>query len=111
MLPGTKADWATQSVILSAHYDHLGHGWPDVHAGDEGKVHPGADDNASGVAVMLELARNLAAEGGGSRNLVVIAFSAEEAGKLGSQYFVEHPSFPREGIHGVINIDNRRPIV
>ena len=46
---------------MTAHYDHLGTGWPDVHKGDEGQVHPGADDNASGVAVMLELAHALAA--------------------------------------------------
>ena len=56
-------NWAGQSALLTAHYDHLGLGWPDVHAGDEGKLHPGADDNASGVAVMLELAQALAAAG------------------------------------------------
>ena len=58
--PGAKAEWAGQSALLTAHYDHLGLGWPDVHKGDEGKLHPGADDNASGVAVMLELAQALA---------------------------------------------------
>ena len=105
VLPGSRADWSQQSVVLSAHYDHLGHGWPDVRAGNEGKVHPGADDNASGVAVMLELARNLAAADGGSRNLVVIAFSAEEAERQGSRYYVEHPRFPLDQTRGVINID------
>ncbi|HRW52356.1 MAG TPA: M20/M25/M40 family metallo-hydrolase, partial [Phycisphaerae bacterium] len=105
VLPGTRPDWRDQSVILCAHYDHLGSGWPDVHAGDEGKVHPGADDNASGVAVMLELARNLAAEGAAPRSLVVIAFSAEECGRLGSQHYVKHPSSPVEDIRGVINLD------
>jgi aminopeptidase N len=105
VLPGTHAGWDDQSVVLSAHYDHLGRGWPDVHEGDQGKLHPGADDNASGVAVLLELARNLAAEGHGMRNLVVIAFSAEEAGRAGSKYYVEHPRFPLAGIRGVINLD------
>lgn len=105
ILPGSRSDWGDQSVILGAHYDHLGHGWPDVHAGDEGKIHFGADDNASGVAIMLELARNLAAEGGGPRNLVVIAFSAEECGRLGSQYYVKHPQLPAAGIRAVINLD------
>ena len=105
VLPGTRAEWSDQSVVLSAHYDHLGLGWPDVHAGDEGKVHPGADDNASGVAVLLELARNLAAGGGGSRNLVVIAFSAEETARSGSRHYVEHPRFPLEAVRGVINLD------
>jgi hypothetical protein len=105
VLPGTRPDWTDQSVVLGAHYDHLGNGWPDVHAGDEGVVHPGADDNASGVAVMLELARTIAAEGSGSRNLVVVAFSAEEAGRLGSQHYTEHPRFPLEGVRGMINLD------
>ena len=105
ILPGSRGDWGDQSVVLSAHYDHLGLGWPDVHAGDEGRVHPGADDNASGVSVLLELARNLASEGGGSRNLVFAAFSGEEAGLRGSKHYVEHPRFPVAGIRGVINMD------
>ncbi len=63
LLPGSNAEWKEQSVLLTAHYDHLGRGWPDVHSGDEGQLHPGADDNASGVAVLLELARSLAAAG------------------------------------------------
>lgn len=105
ILPGNKAQWADQSVILSAHYDHLGLGWPDNHEGDIGKIHNGADDNASGVAVMLELAKNLAADGGGSRNLVVIAFSAEECGRYGSKFYVQNPHFPLKGIRGIINLD------
>jgi hypothetical protein len=104
-LPGARADWSDQSVVLGAHYDHLGRGWPDVHAGDEGTIHPGADDNASGVAVLLELAGNLASEGGYSRTLVLVAFSAEESGRAGSRHYVEHSRFPAEGIRGVINLD------
>jgi hypothetical protein len=105
ILAGTRDEWSDQSIILSAHYDHLGRGWPDVREAYQGTIHHGADDNASGVAVMLELARNLAAEDRGSRNLVVIAFSAEEAGRLGSKHYVEHPRFPLDGIRGVINLD------
>ncbi len=105
ILPGSRAEWSDQSIVLGAHFDHLGRGWPDVHAGDEGRIHPGADDNASGVAVLIELARNLAGEGGGSRNLVLVAFSAEEAGRLGSRHYVEHPCFPLSGLRGVINLD------
>ena len=105
VLPGSRAEWGEQSLILSAHYDHLGLGWPDAHEGNQDKIHPGADDNASGVAVMLELARNLASEGGGSRNLVVIAFSAEENGRLGSKHYVENPRFPLQDVRGVINLD------
>jgi len=105
VLPGTKAEWQGQSAILSAHYDHLGSGWPDVHKGDEGRVHPGADDNASGVAVMLELAKALASGEKPQRTTVFIAFAGEEAGLLGSKHYVEHPLFPLAKTIGVINLD------
>jgi hypothetical protein len=105
-LAGTRPEWKTQSAIVSAHYDHLGRGWPDVHTGDEGRVHPGADDNASGVAVLLELARAFAAGETPQRNLVFVAFAGEEAGLAGSRHFVQHPApFPLDGIWGVINLD------
>jgi hypothetical protein len=105
VLPGTKAEWKDQSAILSAHYDHLGLGWPDVHKGDEGKPHHGADDNASGVSVMIELAKALKAGGQPSRTLLFIAFSAEEAGLKGSAYYAEHPRMPLDQVIGVINLD------
>ncbi len=94
VLPGSKAEWAGQSALLTAHYDHLGLGWPDVHKGDEGKLHPGADDNASGVAVMLELAKALASGEKPQRTIVFVAFTGEESGLLGSKHYVEHPAFP-----------------
>jgi len=105
ILPGTKPELAGQSAVVSAHYDHLGLGWPDVRKGSEGKVHPGADDNASGVAVMLELAKLFATGEKPSRTLVFVAFSAEEGGLMGSKHYVEHPPFPIEKTIGVINID------
>ncbi len=105
LLPGTNAAWKAQSAVLSAHYDHLGLGWPDVHKDDEGRTHPGADDNASGVSVMIELARALKASGDPSRTLVFIAFSAEEVGLKGSAHYVEHPRLPLDQIMGVINLD------
>ncbi|MCW8925189.1 MAG: M28 family peptidase, partial [Xanthomonadales bacterium] len=70
VIPGGNADWQDQSVVLSAHYDHLGLGWPDAKAGNKGKIHHGADDNASGVAVMLELARTLGKSMEPSRSVV-----------------------------------------
>jgi len=83
VLPGRNPQ--LPPVVLGAHYDHLGLGWPDTHQGDLGKVHPGADDNASGVAVLLDLARSgLKTE----RTLIFVAFTGEEAGLLGSRYFV-----------------------
>ena len=106
-LPGTNPAYADQAVLITAHYDHLGHGWPDVRQSDVGKIHPGADDNASGVAVLIELARNFAAGAPPERNLAFVAFSAEEAGLLGSRHYVEHPRpAPLEGIVGVINLDS-----
>ncbi|HET9262281.1 MAG TPA: M20/M25/M40 family metallo-hydrolase [Vicinamibacterales bacterium] len=105
LIPGTRVDWKTQSVVVCAHYDHLGHGWPDVHSGDENAVHPGADDNASGVAVLLELARSFAAGEKPSRSILFIAFAGEEAGLAGSRHYVEAPSFPLGGLIGVINLD------
>ncbi len=61
-VPGSDPQFDLRPVVVLSHIDHLGTGWPDVRAGNEGQVHPGADDNASGVAVLLELARTMAAE-------------------------------------------------
>jgi hypothetical protein len=105
VLPGSKAEWAGQSALLTAHYDHLGLGWPDVHKGDEGKLHPGADDNASGVAVMLELAKALASGEKPQRTIAFVAFAGEESGLLGSKHYVEHPAFALDRTIGVINLD------
>jgi aminopeptidase N len=105
VLKGAKAEWTGQSALLTAHYDHLGYGWPDVHKGDEGELHPGADDNASGVAVMLELAKALASGERPPRTIVFVAFSGEEEGLLGSKRYVEHPAFPLDKTIGVINLD------
>ena len=105
IIPGTKPEFKEQSVVLGAHYDHLGLGWPDVHKADTGKIHPGASDNASGVAVLLELARKLGKTFKPERNLVFVAFTGEEAGLKGSKYYVEHPRFPLEKMMGMINVD------
>ena len=106
VLPGSRDDWQDQAAIVGAHYDHLGLGWPDVHTGDEGEIHSGADDNASGVAVFLELARAIAESDKPQRDLVFVAFSGEEAGRAGSKYFVEHPgSYSAEGVRAIVNLD------
>jgi aminopeptidase N len=76
-----------------------------VRAGDEGKVHPGADDNASGVAVLLELARVLAAGERPPRTIVFVAFTGEEAGRLGSKHYAAHPARPLAKTEGMINLD------
>jgi hypothetical protein len=104
-IPGSRPDWKDQAVIVSAHYDHLGRGWPDAAAGEKGRIHPGADDNASGVAVLLELARAFAAGEKPSRSIVFIAFAGEEAGLAGSRHYVSTLTTPPEDVIGVINLD------
>jgi hypothetical protein len=88
IIPGTDKNLDDSPVIISAHYDHLGLGWPDVHKGDEGKIHHGADDNASGVSILLELARTMAKTVKPKRTIIFAAFTGEEAGLIGSRYFV-----------------------
>jgi hypothetical protein len=106
ILPGTKTEWNGESVIISAHYDHLGLGWPDVYKDNEGKIHYGADDNASGLSVLLELAQTLSKTFKPDRTVIFIAFSAEENGLLGSQYYIKNSGkFPVNKIMGVLNMD------
>ncbi len=106
VIPGTDADREQESVVVSAHYDHLGLGGPDVREGNQGKVHFGADDNASGVAVMLELARTLGKSLAPSRSVVFAAFTAEESGLLGAMHYVKDASrYPANKAIGVLNID------
>ena len=76
---GSNPRYAGQSLVVGAHYDHLGKGWPDLRGDFAGQVHPGADDNASGVAVMLELARVLKQSFRPERSIVFVAFSGASA--------------------------------
>lgn len=106
VLPGSDPKFAGEAVVVSAHYDHLGRSGPGVRMTEIGKIHPGADDNASGVAVLLELARRLVAAGAPPRTILFIAFAGEEAGLQGSRYFVDHPApVPLAGIRSVVNLD------
>nr|MBP8081453.1 M20/M25/M40 family metallo-hydrolase [Arenimonas sp.] len=105
VLPGSNPDWKQQSVVLSAHYDHLGMGWPDPRKGNENQIHNGADDNASGVAVLLELAEVLKTSAP-KRNVVFAAFSAEEAGLRGSRHYVKAMQlYPAGQAIGNVNMD------
>jgi aminopeptidase N len=109
VLPGANPALNGQALIVSAHYDHLGLGWPDVRAGAKGQLHPGADDNASGVAVMLELAR-LMAEARPERSVIFAAFAGEEEGLLGARHYVRTAQapgapFPLSGHIADLNVD------
>jgi hypothetical protein len=106
VIPGKKKEFSGQSVVIGAHYDHLGLGWPDVRAENRGKIHPGADDNASGVALLIELAGELRKNLNPDRSLVFVAFTGEEAGKRGSRYYVAHQEkYPLEKCIGMLNLD------
>jgi hypothetical protein len=105
VLPGTDPRFAGESVVIGAHYDGLGRGWPGARAGDAGRVHPGADDNASGVAVLLELADALGTGWRPARTVVFAAFTGEEAGMIGSRHFVASGKYPAAGCRGMLNLD------
>lgn len=105
VLPGTKPEWQEESVVVSAHYDHLGLGWPDAKSGNRNQIHNGADDNASGVAVLLELAQTMK-DSAPQRNIVFAAFSAEEAGLLGARHYVDAiQKYPASKSMGIVNMD------
>ncbi|MFO0984425.1 MAG: M28 family peptidase [Planctomycetota bacterium] len=106
VIRGENAQWRDQSVVLGAHYDHLGRGWPDVREANRGERHPGADDNASGVAVLLEVARALAGHVAPGRALVFAAFSGEEWGLRGSRHYVAHMArWPAARALAMLNLD------
>ena len=99
LIPGRDPELTDEWVILSAHYDHVGRS-------ADGTLYPGADDNASGVGVLLEVAR-LWQEAGVQprRSLLFAAWGAEEFGQLGSQHYVAHPLRPLTDTVGLFNLD------
>jgi aminopeptidase YwaD len=95
-----------ETIVIGAHYDHLGRGGEGSLAPREGEIHHGADDNASGVAGLIELARMLSTQKPKPRRTIVfIAFSGEEEGLLGSDYYVNHPIIPLANTVAMINMD------
>ena len=92
-------------IIVGAHYDHLGYGGvSSLFRGDSAQVHNGADDNASGVAVMIQLAERLKARKM-TRDVLFIAFSGEEEGLWGSNYFSKNPTIDLKNVTAMINLD------
>lgn len=107
VLPG-DGPLASEAIVIGAHYDHLGWGGPGSGSlvPKEKAIHNGADDNASGVAVLLESARTLAAQETHPRRTVVfVAFTAEESGLLGSSHYVGQPVVPIENTVAMLNLD------
>ena len=103
-LPGRDPKFTNQPVLVIAHLDHLGRGWPDPREGNENQVHPGADDNASGVAVLLELARAMASEPPRPRPVVFAIVTGEEVGLLGSRHLLASMT-PDEKPFACVNLD------
>lgn len=96
---------AENTVIIGAHYDHLGHGIEGtLHRGEKNAIHNGADDNASGVAVMMNLASKLKGRSI-NNNYLFISFSGEEMGLLGSNYWVKNPTIDTKKVNYMINMD------
>ena len=101
-----SSDDMDSPVIIGAHYDHLGYGGPSSLAPGVHEIHNGADDNASGVAAIIEIARKLMENREQLvRPIVVIAFTSEEVGLIGSTYYVKHPRYPNEKTVAMLNLD------
>jgi hypothetical protein len=107
VLPGS-GPLADETVVIGAHYDHLGTSSYGSGLGGrgEGQVHPGADDNASGTTALLELARRFGAmKDRRGRRLVFVAFTGEERGLFGSKFYCENPPFPLDRTAAMVNLD------
>ena len=98
---------ATHSIILGAHYDHLGYGEDhnSLYVGKERMIHNGADDNASGTSALIELGYWLKKSGLKNYNYILVAFSGEELGLYGSKYFTENAGIDLKNANYMINMD------
>ncbi|UCF41882.1 MAG: M20/M25/M40 family metallo-hydrolase [Gemmatimonadota bacterium] len=102
-----RGSLADEVVVIGAHYDHLGYGGGfSLDPDSAGVVHNGADDNGSGTAALLEAARILGARTDTEqRTIVFIAFTAEELGTIGSQYYAANPTHPGDRTYAMVNMD------
>ena len=108
VIPGASTALRGEIIVIGAHYDHLGlGGFGAMDPDSTGRVHNGADDNASGTAALLEIGRVLAAKGARpARTIVLVAFSGEELGTLGSSFFVQHAvPEPIDSVYAMLNLD------
>lgn len=106
VIRGNDPRLADEYVVIGAHYDHVGYGSASNSYGPIGRIHNGADDNASGVATVLETAQAIAQLDGSLRRSVLFAFwDGEEKGLLGSAYWLGHPTVPLANVRCGINLD------
>jgi len=105
ILEGADAALKNEAIIIGAHYDHLGRGGAGSLAANSKDIHYGADDNASGVSAMLEIARQFSQQKKNKRTIIFIAFGGEEAGLLGSKFYVNNPVLPLAKTVAMINMD------
>ncbi len=105
-LEGSSPELKQQTVIVSAHYDHVGYGKPNNSFGPIGYIHRGADDNASGVAGLMALVEAFGRLPQHPRRSVLFAFwDGEEQGLLGSKYWLDHPTVPLDHVPILVNMD------
>ncbi len=105
VLPGKGPD-SEEAIVIGAHYDHLGYGGDGSASPGSREIHNGADDNASGVAALLEIARRLVAIGKTlPRKIIFIAFTGEERGLLGSAHYLKEPIVPLKDTVAMLNMD------
>jgi hypothetical protein len=106
IVPGNDPESAKDFIVVGAHYDHVGYGKPSNSYGPFGKIHNGADDNASGTSVLLELVQAFAQSGLKTRRSIQFAFwDGEENGLVGSRYWIGHPTVPLENVKFNITMD------
>lgn len=96
---------ANETVVIGAHYDHVGRGGANSLSPGNQDIHNGADDNASGTGALIELARRFGAGPKPERRIVFIAFTAEESGLIGSAHYCKEPVFPLENTIAMLNMD------
>jgi hypothetical protein len=107
IVPGSDAAKASEAVVIGAHYDHVGLGGRFSAAPElAGQIHNGADDNASGTAAIIEIAREVRSQRARfPRTIVFVAFAGEERGLLGSAFYANAPPVPIENTIAMLNLD------
>ncbi|HVZ95053.1 MAG TPA: M28 family peptidase [Phycisphaerales bacterium] len=107
-----KGGLASEWIIIGGHYDHVGYGYVGgARPGNIGQLHPGADDNASGAAGVMLIAKKLAErykalpEGASARSVLLMTFSSEEMGLLGAEHYVKNSTIENSRVIGMLNMD------